>query len=152
MRVVPLLLVLTAAAVMPIGGANGSCAGPQLRVGMGGEGPPTVRIGSIVTVQGEHFVHGCNDTGGGSVLGCSTDEGEIEAPMEDVTLTIRQGRQKWDLGTRDAGAAADNKLGQVAWEVTIPESLRPGPAILVADGVKEKIAIGKRLERESSDR
>lgn len=141
-RLLPLLLLLAAAALAPAGNAAASCAGPQLRVGAVGDSPPGVEIGSAVTVRGSFFVHGCDDTGG-RTMGCAGEQRTTETPMGDVTLTIRQGGQRWDLGTKDAGTAAENKLGRLAWHVEIPADLRPGPAVLRADGATLKVTVDR---------
>lgn len=139
------LLVLAAATLMPAGSASGSCAGPQLQVGTGEEGPSTVRIGETVAVKGSYFVHGCDDTGGDSGFGCSASNREIESPMKDVALTLKQGQREWRLGQEDAGSADGNRLGQIIWKVAIPKDVRTGPAMLVTDGAEETIIVGPQL-------
>lgn len=124
----------------PFGGANASCAAPSLFVGE--DDVPVLRSGSTVRVQGSHFVDGgCDDQGGGS-LGCSApDEEEPTVPMTDVGLVIRQDGQEWELGTASAGTAADNRLGQIAWEVTLPRQLRGGDAVLVTEAGRLEIVV-----------
>jgi hypothetical protein len=138
-----LVLLAGAFVFLPVGGAEASCAGPMLQVVEAfGEGPPTVRTGTTFAVAGRGFVEGCDDTGGGSVLGCSSDDGETETPLEDVALTIRQRGQSWDLGAEDAGTADDDRLGKVSWQVSLPAGVEPGRATLVADGARLRIAVG----------
>ncbi len=77
--------------------------------------------------------------------GCSTpDEGETSAPMQDVTLVIRQGSRDWELASEDAGTAADNKLGHISWDVTMPAGLEPGRAVLVADSAQLPVVVEAR--------
>lgn len=135
-------LLLGALAFAPFDFADGSCAAPNLRIGMGSDARPALRIGSAVTVNGRHFAEGCDDQGGGSTLGCD-DAGEDEVPLEDVTLVLHQGSRHWDLGTRDAGTADEGRLGHVTWGVTIPGEARPGKARLVAGTAEQAVTIGR---------
>jgi hypothetical protein len=60
--------------------------------------------------------------------------------MTDVTLVIRQGGQEWELGTQDAGTA-DDALGQITWETTLPPEVQPGGAVLVAGTARLRIRV-----------
>jgi hypothetical protein len=95
----------------------------------------------VVTVDGSRFVDGCDDTGGTTVLGCSSD-GETETPMRDVTLTLEQGQRQWDLGTQDARGEPEEQRGEITWQVTIPEDVGPGRATLTAGDATEEILVG----------
>jgi hypothetical protein len=125
-------VVIAAVAPWPATTAAGSCASPYLYIG----DPQAVRPVPVttfdVTVQGRAFVRGCNDTGTVNVFGCDTSPREVEAPMNDVTLTLRQGSQSWRLGTKNAGTAEQNRLGQISWVVRLPADVAPGRALLVA--------------------
>ncbi len=137
----PLVLLLLAAAVAPFPGApaSASCVGPQLATAgqraipseaRPGQRAPAVRPASVVSVDGRFFVDGCDDTGGQtSVLGCDRQAGPEDqvAPMKDVELVLRQGGREWSLGTADADAH-----GRITWDVRIPVDLRSGRAILLA--------------------
>jgi len=134
-RLVPALL-LAPLLVLPAGGATASCAGPQLTVP---EGP----LSSGTVAEGRFFVDGCNDQGGGSVLGCTTEEPEVETPMEDVELVLVQGGQEWVLGVEDADTAEEGRLGQLSWQVALPPDVRPGRARLIADGARLRVRIAE---------
>lgn len=112
--------------------ASASCAGPYLTVGEVQQNP-TIRAGESLPVEGRAFVRGCDDTGSVNMFGCRSSVGEEETPMEDVGLFLRQGGQRWALGVEDAGSAADNRLGHITWQVRVPATVAPGPAVLVAD-------------------
>ena len=120
---------------VPGGPAAADCAGPSLSLA-GADGAagslPVVTLEGPTEVVGRGFVDGCDDTGGGSVWGCGSGEGEVETPLSDVELVVRQGGRTWELGTADAGTAADGRLGQVAWQAQLPSGLEPGRAVLVA--------------------
>jgi hypothetical protein len=134
---------LLATAVLPVAGAEASCAAPYLQVGEF-EQRPVLEAGSSVTVEGRAFVDGCNDSGGVAVVGCIAipeEETDTEAAMSDVTLSLRQGPRRYDLGTEDAGLAEDNELGQITWEITLPGNLRRGPAMLMAGTARLQIDI-----------
>ncbi len=121
---------------LPSGGgtASASCAAPYLiePAAFSGGTRPDVPAPGRLTVRGTGFRVGCDDTGGGGVLGCGAEQGEEVTPMEDVRLVLRQRGREWRLGTADAGTAEDGKLGQVTWKVELPGDVRPGPARLVA--------------------
>lgn len=117
--------------------AVASCAGPVLAVDgtTGATGVAAeVEAGGSLVVLGSYFVDGCDDTGG-RAGGCSAPE-VTERPLEDVTLTLRRGGQVVDLGSADAGTAADQQLGEVRWEATLPADLAPGRAVLTTDAAE----------------
>lgn len=114
--------------------ASASCVAPYLDVeGARGEPRPAVAPGARVTVEGRAFVVGCDDVGTSTMWGCTVDEGEPVVPMEDIDLQVRQQGRVWTLGSADAGAAEENRLGHLSWTVRLPDGLRPGWASLVAD-------------------
>ena len=110
--------------------AAASCVGPVVVVAGSPERHPTVAVGSQLTVRGRFFLDGCDDTGGGSALGCSSPPPEPVTPMKAIDLRLRQHGREWLVGTADA----DARLGEVAWSAPAPRGLRPGRATLVADG------------------
>ena len=125
-------LVAVAAAVFfatcpwPAGDAVAGCVAPYLEGSATGAEPPVLRLGSTVTIQGDAFVEGCNDTG--STWACSA---ESESPMDDIVLRIEQGGREWKLGSADASGG--EARGQVEWTVALPEGLTQGRATLEAD-------------------
>lgn len=134
------LLAMLAVAVLPIptgASASASCASPYLFIDQG-DRTASLAPGSSVSVQGRAFVRGCDDTGSVSAgaFGCESAERRTPTPpMRDVALVLKQGKSRWELGAEDAGAAQDNKLGHIAWQVTMPADLRPGRAVLIADAL-----------------
>ncbi len=113
-----LLILLTATALWPVDPGSADCASPYLQIG---DNPrPVLSPDFSVTVAGRAFVKGCNDQP--APLGCSAsreeeeEEEEEEVPSTDVALIVRQGTRHWDLGSEDAGLAADNELGQITWK------------------------------------
>ena len=114
--------------------AAASCVGPTLAVGpVAAEGtaqPPAVmELAAVVTVTGEWFRTGCDDTGQGS--GCRAPASE-EAPMRDVALRLEQGTASALLGAADAADRQD-RYG-IRWRVRVPPGFRAGPAELSAGG------------------
>ena len=108
--------------------------GPTLAVGpVAPEGtrppPAAVDLDSVVTVNGEWFRTGCDDTGQGS--GCGAPPSE-EAPMRDVALRLEQGAVSTSLRLSDAADRRD-RYG-IRWRVRVPPAFRPGPAELSAGG------------------
>lgn len=98
---------------------------------------------SSVTIEGRAFVDGCDDQPDQPAWGCSAsrEEEEEEVPSTDVALIVRQGTRHWDLGSEGAGLAADNELGQITWEVTLPHQLRRGPAVFIADSARLEVTV-----------
>lgn len=110
------------------GPAVASCAAPPIAVAGQDVDRPVLARGSAITVTGERFVDGCDDTGGG---GCEEDQ--AFPPYEDVVLRLTAGGRSQDLAS--ASADAD---GDIAWEVVLPADLEPGTAVLeteVSDGL-----------------
>ncbi|VXC23595.1 hypothetical protein [Nocardioides sp. AX2bis] len=134
------VLLAGAAALSAPGGAppaSASCAGPTLAVedAPGSRGAvPEVEAGGTLVVDGSYFVDGCDDTGS-QAGGCSAPE-VTERPLTDVTLTLSRADRVVDLGARDAGTAAEQQLGDVRWEATLPTDLAPGRAVLATDAVE----------------
>jgi hypothetical protein len=83
-----------------------------------------------VTVTGEWYFVGCNDTSG-SGGGCSrTPDPAPEEPARDVRLTLVQDGRTWPLATADASGPEQHY--RVRWQVTLPADLQPGAATLIA--------------------
>ena len=61
--------------------------------------------------------------------------------MSDIVLSLRQGPRMFTVAVEDAGVAADDTLGQVTWTFTVPDEVRPGPAVLVADTARLPVLI-----------
>jgi hypothetical protein len=145
-RLTVLVLVLAGLAMLPTGGASGSCAGPALSTGSRGDGRPTVLVGRPTEVEGRFFVHGCDDTGSQSALGCGgSGPREEETPMREVTLRLVQGDRGWVLGTADAGTAEEGRLGEVSWRFRVPRAAADGPAVLRAETAELRISVAHRL-------
>lgn len=123
--------------------ASSSCAGPELRLPGTAESQKrsTIQAPGPLTVEGRHFVDGCDDTGGGDAFGCTTEEPEPVIPHTDVTLELHQGGRSWQLGTEDAGTAEENRLGHVTWQVLLPEGPATGRATLRAGGARLSVEI-----------
>ena len=114
--------------------AAASCVGPTLAIGpVSPEGslppPAAMALDAVVTVNGEWFRTGCDDTGQGS--GCGAPPSE-EAPMREVALRLEQGEASAVLGLSDAAARQD-RYG-IRWRIRVPSGFRPGPAELSAGG------------------
>lgn len=128
-----LVAMLLALAVAPFPGspAAASCVGPYLD-GVDGD---VVEARATMTVEGRAFVDGCRDTMSCTgFLGCSSCEWNDPppTPMTDVELRLEQGGRSWSLGTADA-RSADDEVGWVTWQVTLPDDVRRGRARLVTD-------------------
>lgn len=115
----------------PVGAAVAGCTGPVLSLTAQDPGPPLVALASDLTVTGEWFHSGCDDTGQGS--GCGAPPSE-EAPLSDVELFVEQSGRSVLLGTSDAADRSDRYA--IAWDVDLPAGLRPGPAVLRAAGAE----------------
>jgi len=100
--------VFSAACPWPAGDATAGCVAPYLEDSATGAEPPVLRLGSNVTIEGDAFVDGCNDTG--STWACSA---EPVIPMEDVVLRIHQRGSEWELGSADASDGETR--GHVQW-------------------------------------
>lgn len=142
-RSLPAALLLGAAVVPLPAPAAASCAGPSIV-----EPREVLRPGAAVTVRGDAFADGCQDTASCSPVpgcGCRYDE-PPPTPLTDVPLVLRQSGAEWPLGTADAGTAAEGALGEVAWEVVLPADARPGEATLVAgeDGFEAELRVRLR--------
>ena len=109
----------------PAGDAAAGCVAPYLADSATGAEPPVLRLGSTVTIEGDAFVHGCDNTG--SKWACSA---ESVTPMKDVVLRIQQGGREWELGSADASDGETR--GHVEWTVDLPEGLTQGRATLKA--------------------
>jgi hypothetical protein len=131
-RLLPLVALL-ALTVVPAGGASGSCAGPELSLVGTDSSAPRIAARGTATVSGRHFVDGCDDTGGQDGFGCTAESREVERPLRDVELVLKQAGRRWQLGSADAGDATGNELGHTTWAVRLPEGVEPGPAVLVTD-------------------
>lgn len=118
--------LLLASSPWPTRDAVAGCVAPYLEDSARGATPPVLRAGSTVTIEGDAFADGCDDTG--STWACAAESRE---PMEDVVLRIRQGGREWELGSADASDG--DRGGHVEWTVALPEGLQPGRAVLQAD-------------------
>lgn len=118
--------LLVAASPWPAWLASAGCVAPYLEDSATGAAPPVLVRNTSVTIEGDAFATGCDDTG--STWGCA---GESRVPMEDVTLRIRQGEREWELGAADASDG--DEVGHIVWTVALPEGLKPGRATLQAD-------------------
>ena len=91
--------------------------------------PAAMELDAVVTVNGEWFRTGCDDTGQGSGCGAPASE---EAPMREVALHLAQGEASAVLGASDA-ADREQQYG-IRWRVRVPPGFRAGPAELSAGG------------------
>ena len=107
------------------------------RLVIGDDPRPAVERGEAVTVEGLHFVDGCNDDGVMVTYGCRSHQQPPEPvePMTDVTLFIRQDGRTWTLGSANADAN-----GRVTWAATLPSQLAPGRAVLLS-GPAERLRV-----------
>jgi len=132
------LVMLAGISFAPMSDASGSCSAPML----GLEVPRKLRqgllAGSQTVVTGSSFVWGCAEDPG------DREDGE-ESPMEHVTLLLRQGSKEWSLGVENAGWLPDETFGTITWRVSIPEDVRPGRAVLVADSAELEVRVTKAL-------
>ncbi len=134
-----LLLAMILLVFIPWPGSTASadCAAPYLQIA-DSEDKPVVVQGTTISVQGRAFVVGCDDMGDSG--GCSGDR-EEEVPIKNVELSLRQGTQRWDFSTEDAGVAADSKLGQINWDLQVPPQAKPGRATLVAGDARLAVTV-----------
>ena len=123
--------------------ALASCVGPQLRVGSGAGPSGDTSAAELsrsrpVTVSGEWFHEGCNDTG--TAAGCSgPSPAKAEPPMRDVILTLAQGSSSWTLGIADAAGPDQNYT--INWAVRLPVEVEPGPAVLSTPSTQVAVEI-----------
>ena len=139
-------LVLLAALLgaWPAGGASAGCAGPVLAVGpvvdealaQEPERIAVLRTGQAVTVSGQRFFSGCDDTGQGT--GCGAPDSE-QVPLTGVQLVLRQAARSVSLGTADATGPAQGYA--VSWRVRVPSGFVAGPAVLEAAGVRLPVVL-----------
>ncbi len=134
-------LVLATAVTYPWDAAEGGCVAPELRVPGATGARPVLPAGTALSVRGVRFVDGCDDTGGGSALGCSGPERETERAQRQVPLELVQGGRRWNLGSADAATASSGRLGQVVWEVRLPDAVRRGPATLEAGDARLRVRV-----------
>lgn len=120
----------------PLPSARASCIGPVLSLGTQvspehseSPAPAVVRQGEPLVVSGRWFRDGCADTYASS--GCGPPRPlEVETPMRDVDLVLRQGGSTWAVG-RSTAAGEDAEFA-ISWRVTLPRQARRGPAVLSA--------------------
>jgi hypothetical protein len=128
------LMLLAGISLAPMSDASGTCSAPLLTIDVPPRDRPGVAAGEGTVVTGSSFVWGCAET--------LEDRGtDAEAPMERVTLLLRQGGREWKLGTENAGAVPDETFGTITWKVSIPGDVRPGVALLVADSAELPIQV-----------
>jgi hypothetical protein len=144
-RLVRLLLVVGVAAaglgLFAPTSAPASCVGPRITVPGPTAAPttlpddetavPVVRLvpGQTVTVTGEYFFVGCDDTGTVTTYGpgCErADPPKPPVPARDVALELTWNGRTFALGTADAGDEAGRWA--VSWTFTVPEDIVPGVA------------------------
>jgi hypothetical protein len=128
------LVMLASISFAPMSEASGTCSAPILALDVPRKDRPGVAAGEGTVVSGSSFVWGCAADAGQR----GTD---AEAPMEQVTLLLRQGDKEWTLGVEDAGAVPDETFGAITWRVAIPREVRPGLALLVADSAELPINV-----------
>ncbi len=85
-----LILTGVALATFAVAPVRADCAVPYLSIA--GE-PSSLRVGDTFTIRGEGGWgdFGCDDTGGGSIFGCSGDRGDEEAsgePHQDIEIRL----------------------------------------------------------------
>lgn len=142
-----LVLCCASLGLWSTGSALASCVGPQLRVdavatpatstSTNSPAPVSVSKTQAVTVSGEWFHAGCDDTGSGA--GCSgPSQASSESPMRDVALVLTQGSRSWTLGTADAGS---DDHSSISWQVRLPDDVAPGPAVIRTDSARVTIEI-----------
>jgi hypothetical protein len=150
-RVVVLATAVGGLGLVAPTGPSASCVGPQIAVGgpgaLPGPGPRTadqdgtpvvLRPGDDVTVSGRWFFRGCHDTGAST--GCSApDRPPPEKPSRGVRLVLVQGSRSWVLGTADAGGARSSYRAR--WEVTVPNDVGTGPALLRAKTAEASVSV-----------
>ncbi len=124
-------LVGLAVAPLPSGPAAAGCVAPELTIG-GDHGsrqqPVELRRGQEVTVEGRFFHEGCDDTGGGDTLGCTTEQPEPTPPMEDVELVLLE-RQS-DAAGLPLGVADANAHDEATWTFRVPADAPAGRGVL----------------------
>lgn len=59
--------------------------------------------------------------------------------MKDVDLVLTQGEASWTLGTADAAGHAEHYA--ISWDVSLPEDVAPGPAVLSAAGAEVPVQV-----------
>ncbi|MDO8106371.1 hypothetical protein Q6348_04075 [Isoptericola sp. b441] len=130
--------------------AVASCVAPLVWVAAG-EAEPVAADGTVVlhveepmTVSGEWFRNGCDDTGSVQIggPGCGgpvVSRGDTESPMRDVAVVLTQGSHRWELGSADAAGAADRYA--LRFHTTVPTDAEPGPATLEVGPVTVSVLI-----------
>jgi hypothetical protein len=63
--------------------STASCAAPTISLS-----PASGKPGTQITVSGQGWVSGCDDTGGGGCFGSTQEEAEPSHPYKDVTLAF----------------------------------------------------------------
>jgi hypothetical protein len=134
------MVLLAGISWAPMSEASGTCSAPVLTLDVPRQQQPGVAPGQGTVITGSSFVWGCAEDLGER----GTD---AEAPMERVTLLLRQGNREWTLGVEDAGGLPDETFGRITWRVAIPGDVRPGLALLVADSAELPIHVTKAKAR-----
>ena len=122
-----------AVAPFPSSPAAASCVAPQLSVAgdlSSCQEPIELRRGDEVTVDGRYFHDGCDDSGGGDSFGCSSDEPELEPPLQDVELEFFEKAASTD-GTVLGAADADDE-SRTSWTFVVPADAPLGRGVLRA--------------------
>lgn len=109
-------VVLAAAAAWAVllqGPAHASCVPHAITVE-----PSSAAAGSVVTVRGEAWFVGCNDTGQGTA-----------EPPDTAKLSVEQNGNVFELGSATADAEYRFTI-----EVRLPTTLTTGPATIIGQG------------------
>lgn len=106
---------LIVAAFVP-GRAAASCAGPFIELQ-----PEVAAPGDQLHIEGEFFLDGCNDTGGGSACNPIPAPPEPAPPMTGVRLELRRNGAVLDAVEVDADSS-----GRLQAELTVPEDAKAG--------------------------
>lgn len=107
---------IVAVALVP-GHAAASCAAPFVEVQ-----PAVGAPGESILVEGEFFIDGCNDVGGGNACNpFPQPPEEVESAMTDVRLELRRGGTVLDAVEVDADHA-----GRLQADLEIPVDAEPG--------------------------
>lgn len=120
------------------GRASASCAAPFVEVE-----PAVAAPGDQLHIEGEAFLAGCDDVGGGNVCSPFPDRPEPAPPMIGVRLELRRNGQVLDVVHVDADSA-----GRLQAELTVPEDAEAGRYVVdVVHGNFRQQRVGVDVER-----
>ena len=63
--------------------------------------------------------------------------------MRNVGLSLRQGARDWTSASRTPAASRSDTLGRITWQVSVPQGVRPGRALLVAGSAELPVTVAK---------